>query len=743
MALLEVKNLNFSYKPIGPTGESDTTHASMVQSSTVQSSTVQSSTVRSSPLHSSTFQSSTLILNDVSFKVDKGELVAIQGPSGSGKSTLLALLAGFLKVQTGSIDFNGEPFSTFDDEQMSYYRNQKIGFIFQQFHLLPKLNVLENILLPANYSPDRTQTDPPGRKPVDLPAKALDLARYLEIDHRLQHHPNQLSGGQQQRVAIARALLHDPELILADEPTGNLDSKSAQNIIERLLDLNRQGKTIVIITHSDEIAQQCRRVIQIKDGKITKDQTQGNLLEETPIVAKLTQLFSGPSTGLTTEAIAKTTHTISSRPAQRFVPEMASFLSRAVLKEAWRDLSNNSLRSFLTMIGIIVGVASILAMITLGNFIKDKVLESYADMGINTVLFIGNPNWNMKAKDSSGVTFKSFQWEKDILPLFEIFPEIEKITPIMYGGRSTLSFAGKTIESEGRPVGVNESAFQITGRKLREGRTFSPFHIEQKNAVCIIGSEVAEKLFNEVPALDQILNIQGNQSSFGCKVIAVLEPLSSNKGWGNPNLEVYVPYTLYQSLAENIWDAQIDRVLIQLRAGSDIPEVGKVIQGYFTSRYGKSGRFRVHNDSVLIAQLQKFLSIFTIALGAIAMICLLVGGVGITNMMLASIAERFREIGLRKALGATHSRIRKHILMESVLLCGVAGIFGLIIGFSFYELVIFVTAKFVTSISFQWRFDSSAFLISFGSIAAVGILSGLAPALKAERLQILEALRSD
>lgn len=684
MALLNIRDLNFSYRPVANAEDS------------------------------SSEETSSLILNKINFSINSGELVAIQGPSGSGKSTLLALLAGFLKLQKGEIILDSQNFAKLSDDELSKVRNEKIGFIFQQFHLLPKLTVLENILLPHQYSDN--SNDP------SIETKARALASELGLSHRLLHHPNQLSGGQQQRVAIARALLHEPDIILADEPTGNLDSKSAQMIIDLLVNLHKQGKTILIITHSDEIAQACQRTLMIRDGQIVSDSKNkddvinANVpLQEKP---KLTAISSAHPSSLTT------------------------VLKKSVT-EACRALRENQTRSLLTMIGIIVGVASTLAMITLGSFLKEKVLESYAEMGINTVLFMGYPNYNVKATETNGILFKAFNWESDILPLKTIFPEIEKLTPILYGSRVTLSFAGKSIEAEGRPVGVNENAFVITGRKIKAGRNFSPYHIEQMNSVCIIGAEVVEKLFLQISPLGQILNVQSNQSGYGCKIIGVLESISSNRGWGNPNLEVYLPYTFFQAQSENPWDAQIDRVLLQLTDGSDIPEVGKSIQGYFTARYGKAGRFRVHNDSVLIAQLQKFLSLFTIALGGIAMICLLVGGVGITNMMLASIAERFREIGLRKALGATHKRIRQHILTESIVLCGLAGFIGLIIGFGFYELVIFVTSKFATSVEFQWRLDMPALLISFASIFAVGILSGLAPAIRAERLQILEALRSD
>lgn len=702
MPLLEIENLSFSYRPISSHEPEGGTHES------------------------------TAILSNINFAVERGELIAIQGPSGSGKSTLLALLAGFLQLQQGTIRLNGQDFAALDDSEMSFVRNQKIGYVFQQFHLLPKLNVLQNILLPAQYAPPH---DEHTRR-----AKALELAHYLGLEHRLDHHPNQLSGGQQQRVAIARALLHDPDLILADEPTGNLDSKSADNIIDLLIDLNRQGKTIIIITHSDEIAQRCGRILQIKDGQITSSGAAAFQSASTSI-PKLNA--STLQRDVATEPTISPERTSSTMSELWNLKAVSGLFSWVIVKEAWQDLLSNKVRSFLTMIGIVVGVASVLAMITLGNFIKEKVLESYAEMGINTVLFIGHPNWTMKASDSSGVLFKAFNWDTDILPLYKIFPEVAKITPILQGRPVTLSFAGKTIENDARPMGVNEWAFDIADRKLQLGRGFTPFHIEQKNSVCVIGAEVAEKLFNQTPPLNQILNLQSDKSSYGCKIIGVLESISSNKSWGNPNLEVYLPYTLFQIQTDNPWEAEINRVLMKLKPGTDIPETGKAIQGYFNLRYGKTGRFRVHNDSVMIAQLQKFLSLFTIALGAIAMICLLVGGVGITNMMLASIAERFREIGLRKALGATHERIRQHILMESILLCGAAGLVGLFMGFGFCELVVLITSRFTKNIPFQWLIDGWAFLISFLSIGAVGILSGLAPALRAKKLQILEALRSD
>ncbi len=204
-------------------------------------------------------------LDNINLHIKKGEFSSIVGASGSGKSTLLHIIGGLDRPDSGQVVWEGEEIFKFSDQRLADFRNQKIGFVFQQFHLLPKTSVLENTLLPTMYNNDRHS---------DYEQRAVKILNRLGLGDRLNHHPNELSGGQQQRVAIARGLINQPEVIFADEPTGNLDSKSGQQIVEILEELNQEQKiTVVIVTHDLELAGQTRRLVKMKDGRIISDKS--------------------------------------------------------------------------------------------------------------------------------------------------------------------------------------------------------------------------------------------------------------------------------------------------------------------------------------------------------------------------------------------------------------------------------------------------------------------------------------
>jgi macrolide transport system ATP-binding/permease protein len=614
----------------------------------------------------------------------------------------------------GSIKIFNKNISDLNSDQLAHTRNKNIGFIFQHFHLLPMTSAIDNILLPTQYSSIGVSNE------VSF-AKAKEYADFVGLGDHLHHHPNQLSGGQQQRVAICRALMNDPGIILADEPTGNLDSTSAQQILQLLRKLNHDfKKTIIIITHDNEVAEKCDRVIRIKDGSIL-----------------------GSSEGM------KSSEAITSRPiVKKEFAESFSFRSffhavRESLPSVLKNLGRNKTRTALTMIGISVGIAAVLAMVTLGQFTKAKILAGYSDLGVNTMVFYGYPNWEQKATDITPVHFKFFDWERDLIPLKKIFPNIQTMSPMLLGWEGKVSYAGRLIEQDITLNGSSEDALVMSRRKLVLGRNFSHVEIEQKSGVCIIGHEIAEKLFSSTKPLGEVLQVSQGENSFGCLVIGVLATASSRKEYRKPNLQVYFPFTFYQSVAGDWWSSQIKEVMIQVKEGTDVEKEGKGIRSFFEQRYGKSGRFRVDSDSVLIAQMKRFLALFTLLLSSIAFVTLAVGGIGITNMMLVSVSERFREIGLRKALGATNGEIRTQFLVESMVVCALAGAVGLVLGFFGYHLAIWIATKFVTKIHFEWTVDWIAMTLSLVSIFAVGIFSGIFPALKAEKLQVIEALRSE
>lgn len=653
----------------------------------------------------------TPILKGVDLHVDQGELVALRGPSGSGKSTLLYILSGLLGPYEGRVRVEGQDIATLSHAELADLRNRSLGFIFQQFYLLPKVDLLGNILLPSEY----------GSGGPDKVARAKQLAEELGLAERLSHFPNQLSGGQQQRVAIARALLNDPKIILADEPTGSLDTQNSEQILTILRKSVEQGRSALVITHDAEVAARCDRTISFRDGK----------MQEEPTRRQIQVPLNPPER--------------SAQVSKRSFAQRALQLARAMgatVPSAARNLMLNKSRSLLTMMGIVIGIASILAMLTIGKFTERKILESYAELGVNTLALYGYPNWELKATDKVPSMYQFFDWDKDIVGLNRIFPQLARVTPMLVSWDNRASFGGKSIDSEVRVMGITSDGLEILNRKLLLGNTFSPVHVRQRMPVCILGYEIFQRLFSTTHPIGQIVHLSQEQTSYGCRVIGVLQSQTTNKEWNKPNLQILVPYTYFQATSDP-WNSRLRELAFQVHAGSDIERVGKGIKAFFSRKYGKSGRFIVGSDSVLIAQMKKFLRLFTVLLGIIALVSVAVGGIGIMNMMLVSVSERLKEIGIRKAFGATDSQIRAQYLMESLLICTVGGVLGLVVGFGVYELAIYGASQVIKTLKFEWVFDVTAIAISLTSIVGVGILSGVVPAIKAERLEVIEALRSE
>jgi macrolide transport system ATP-binding/permease protein len=653
------------------------------------------------------------VLRKLNLKVSPGEFVAIQGPSGSGKSTLFYILGFLLKATSGEIRFNGLNITQMTGDELTVLRNQKIGFVFQQFHLLSRTSVMDNILLPTMYPSELAIPDP------KYSIKGESLLKTLGIFKFASHFPNQLSGGQQQRAAIARALIRDVDWILADEPTGNLDSASARQTLELLKELNQQGKTVILITHDPEVSKYCSKVYLMKDGAFVQE----------------------PSTSIK-NGVEVASQSIPKLPAVS-IRSLVRIL-RSVFPLALNNLLRNKAKSFLTQLGVIIGVAAVLITTTLGQYAKGKILETYEVLGVNKLMLRGYPNWFRKATDSAGVSFRGFDPEKDLGAIQRIFPEIKFLSPILLGWKNTVIAGGKSLENEVSTYGVTPEYFAITHRTLLSGHLISHSHLENRNAVCLIGTEIVQRLFERTSPFGQIITVTDRGStSYPCQVIGVLKPVVSNKEGVSPNKQLYVPYTYYQVAAALGMNARIHDAAIQLDNHADVEITGKKIKAYFNQKYLKTGVFQVDQDSALVAQMKRFLNIFAMLIGAVACLSLVVGGIGVNNMMLVSVTERIKEFGIRKALGATQLSIRIQVLVESLVLCFAAGVMGVLLGWGGYETLIYAASKVIPSLHFEWIVDPIAMFLSFISILVVGVASGLVPAQKAEKLQIIEALRSE
>lgn len=645
------------------------------------------------------------ILRGIDLEIERGEFVGFFGPSGSGKTTLFYLLGSMLRPTSGKIEFNGSDLARYSDEELARYRNRHIGYVFQQFHLLPKMTVLENILLPTQY-PLASPSDPASAR-----ERATALAKRFGIDDKLEYLPSQLSGGQQQRVAIARAIMNDVDIIVADEPTGSLDGRSATEIVDLLLELNRAGKTIIFVSHDPTMKVHCDRVLTFHDGRISGEERRRD---------------KGSVIGSTRSEI-------------RADPKSTSEILRATLRLAFDNLRRRRGRSLMTSMGIMIGVAALVTVVTLGHFAQRRIVESYETLGANRLTIRAGKNWLLGARDQQHRVFAGFDEHNDVEPVRRIFPEVRLIS-MSVNTTAKVSAGGRSLPNLSYLGGVSRDYLEISNLRLAEGRNFTDIDVLEQRSVCIIGSEVARELFPGRSAIGEAVELFAVGHQYVCRVIARIAPVRTG-GQMFPNTMVLIPHTGWSSIIGGrpwIW-----LLNLQIAPGHDVERVGRQIKNYFQNRYGNSANFDIGSDQVLVAQMKRFLNSLTLALAAVAVLILTVGGMGISNMIYASLAERLKEIGLRKAVGATDAEVRNQILMESGLLSAAGGIAGVIVGIFTSEGAIAVASMFLPSVRFEWGVDPVACLLAVAAIVAIGVLSGLAPAIRAARLQVVETLQSD
>jgi macrolide transport system ATP-binding/permease protein len=670
-------------------------------------------------------------LDGVSVVIEPGEFVAIVGSSGSGKSTLMNVLGCLDQPTSGRYLFEGIDVAKLDEPELARIRSQRIGFVFQSFNLLARTSAIENVALPLFYA-----TSGPTRQ-AERTVRAREALRRFGLGDRERNSPSQLSGGQQQRVALARALINAPAVLLADEPTGNLDTRTSRDIMETLTALNReQGVTIVLVTHEPDIAAYARRVITMRDGRIIADE-----FKQTAGSAPLARAAIAPAAGATS-----------------LLPTAAPFLGflTMVLGAAAQAIGRNLMRSALTMLGVFIGVAALIAMVAVGQGANEAVKRQIQSLGTNLLVVVPGATTAAGVRagfgSASTLTVGDAQAIRREDPAVAVVSyNIRQLGQTLYGGQNwTTSIQG-----------VTPSYLDTGNWTIAAGRAFTADDEDNAATVCLLGQTVYRQLFgaNENP-IGALIQIKGTpvrvvgllagkgQSSFGQdqddlvmipfttaerKVLGVAAPSQSQSTLSTLYPPPPNPYNMPARLT-----GYVNTIFVQAAAPGLVQAALQQVTATLSRRHhirsGDPLDFAVRNLSQIAETAESSSRIMAILLAIVASISLLVGGIGIMNILLVSVTERTREIGLRMAIGARRLHVLLQFLGEAVMISATGGLAGILIGIA--------VSKLISAVA-HWPTQLSATAVVGGFLfsALVGIFFGYYPARKAARLNPIDALR--
>lgn len=621
------------------------------------------------------------VLKGISLQINAGEMVAIVGASGSGKSTLMNILGCLDKPTSGTYRVAGVDVATLDSDALAALRREHFGFIFQRYHLLSHLTAAQNVEVPAVYA---------GMERKARLERARQLLQRLGLADRVDYAPSQLSGGQQQRVSIARALMNGGQVILADEPTGALDTHSGEEVMAILHQLKEQGHTVIIVTHDPQVAAQAERVIEIRDGEIIRNPP------------------------------ARQTTTVARQPAAQNASGWRQFSNsfREALSMAWRAMVANKMRTLLTMLGIIIGIASVVSIVVVGDAAKQMVLADIRAIGTNTIdVYPGkdfgddDPQYQQSLKYDDLLAIEKQSWVSSVTP------SVSKNLRVRAGN----------IDVAASVQGIGQHYFNVYGMTFSEGNTFNDVQAAERSQVVILDSNTRRQLFpNKASVVGEVILV-GNMPA---TVIGVADEKQSMFG-SSKILRVWLPYsTMSGRVMGQSW---LNSITVRVKEGYDSSIAEEQLTRLLNLRHGKKDFFVWNMDSVLKTA-ERTTHTLQLFLTLVAVISLVVGGIGVMNIMLVSVTERTREIGIRMAVGARASNVLQQFLIEAILVCLVGGAIGVALSMMIALLLQLVLP------GWEIGFSPLALLTAFICSTLTGVLFGWLPARNAARLDPVDAL---
>ncbi|QUS36026.1 MacB family efflux pump subunit [Falsirhodobacter algicola] len=618
------------------------------------------------------------VLKDVDLDIGAGEMLAIVGQSGSGKSTLMNILGFLDRPNAGTYRFSGREIGALAPDDLAELRREHFGFIFQRYQLLGDLDAVGNVEVPAVYK---------GMARADRRDRARALLTRLGLGERLDHRPGELSGGQQQRVSVARALMNGGEVILADEPTGALDSASGAELMRLLQELHAEGHTIVIVTHDPGIAAMCERVVEMKDGRIISDSRGG--VAGVPRTAPQGRRALAPGLDRLREAFVM----------------------------ALKAMAAHRMRSFLTMLGIIIGIASVVSVVALGSGSQQQVLASISNIGSNTIDIrngsgFGNRDASrvrsLTAEDAAALAVQPYA--------AGVSPTVSSSATIRYGAT----------EVSASVTGVGEEYFTARAFTTTAGSTFDADAVARHAQEAVIDTDGAESIFDKADPVGQVVMM----GRVPVRIVGVVEASGTSFG-PRSSLNLFIPYTTAMSRLSG--QDYVNSISVRVSDDFEMDTAEALITQLLTTRHGKEDFFLTNTDTIREA-ITSTTQTLTLLIAGIAVISLFVGGVGVMNIMLVSVTERTKEIGVRIAVGARRADIVTQFLIEAVLVCLLGGILGIALALGLGRVVTLAMPD--TSLIYS----TTSIVVAVLSSSVIGVTFGFLPARAASRLDPVEAL---